>query len=112
MVRRRPKATKKLQAQQVREFVARKAGNVDRPDNSVSLEWFWANRFLPLQTWCVAMRSVFGYVIINHLLPQLGPLRLCDIHQFDLQAHLDELAQTYSRSLAGKIRAWVRAVFD
>jgi hypothetical protein len=104
---------KKVASEQVRGAVAPKStSRVDWRDNSVSLEWFWVNRFLPLQTWRVSMRSVVGYVMVNHLLPGFGPLRLCDIHRFDLQAHLRELSENYSRSLVRKVQAWVRAVLD
>jgi len=99
--------------QQLRQIVMRRAGGAAaRPKNSVSLEWFWVNRFLPLQGWCASMRSVVGYVMINHLLPELGTVRLCDIQRFDLQAHLNELAKKYSKSLVGKVRTWLKAVLD
>jgi hypothetical protein len=99
--------------QKLREIVMRAFGeSVGLPDGSVSLEWFWANRFLPLQTWCASMRSVVGYVMISYLLPEFGTIRLCDIQKFHLQAHLDELAEKYSKSLVGKVRTWIKAVLD
>ena len=95
------------------EIIAREINGDDlQPDDSVSLEWFWANRFLPKQTWRGSMQSIVGYVMVSHLLPRLGTVRLCDLQKFDLQAQLGPLAEQYSKCLIQKVRNWIKTVLD
>ena len=95
------------------KIIAREINGDDlQPDDSVSLEWFWANRFLPKQTWRGSMQSIVGYVMVSHLLPGLGTVRLCDLQTFDLQAQLGPLAERYSKSLIQKVQNWIKTVLD
>lgn len=95
------------------EIIGREINGDDlQPDDSVSLEWFWANRFLPKQTWRGSMQSIVGYVMVGHLLPRLGTQRLCDLQKFDLQAQLAPLAEQYSKCLIQKVRHWIKSVLD
>ena len=44
-----------------------------RPDPTVTLSWFWENRFLPLQVrWRESTRVVLEAIFKNHVLPQFG----------------------------------------
>jgi integrase len=105
---------KKFEAEQkLREIITREVGTGGaRPDDTVSLEWFWTNRFLPLKTWRRSTRDAVVYVMKNHVLPRFGDARLCDLRKFDLQTHLNKLAENYSKSVVDKARTWVRAVLE
>lgn len=106
---RRREAEQKLRA--TIEKVVGKSGA--KPDETVTLAWFWENRFLPLQTrWRTSTRVVLRVVVRRHLLANFGNKRLCDLKRFDLQTHLNELATKYSKSLVGKIKSWTRAILE
>src|SRR5262249_30306499 len=49
-------------------------------------------------------------VMQNHVLPSFGKTAIGEISKFDLQVHLNSLAQNYSKSVVGKVRTWVKAV--
>jgi integrase len=110
-----PKAKlKKFEAEQkLREIIAREVGGgATRQDDSVLFEWFWTNRFLPLKTWRRSTRDAVVYVMDNHVLPRFGKTRLCDLRKFDLQTHVNSLAQKYSKSVVDKARTWIRAILE
>lgn len=110
-----PKAKlKKFEAEQkLREIISREVGGgTARQDDTVSLEWFWKNRFLPLKTWRRSTNDVVEYIMTNHVLPRFGSTRLCDLRKFDLQSHLNKLAEQYSKSVVDKARTWTRAVLE
>jgi integrase len=97
----------------LREIIAREVGGgTARPDDTVSFEWFWTNQFLPLKTWRRSTKDAVVYVMKKHVLPRFGEVRLCDLRKFDLQTHLNKLAQSYSKSVIDKARTWVRAVLE
>jgi integrase len=98
--------------QKLRDQIAKAVGQSSaRPDDTVTLAWFWANRFLPMQTrWRDSTRIVLVVVVSKHLLNKFGESRLCDLKRFDLQSHLNELANKYSKSLVKKIKTWTRAI--
>ena len=48
----------------------------------------------------------------THVLPRFGETRLCDIKKVDLQVHLDELAEDFSKSVVQKARTWTKAVLE
>lgn len=62
------------------------------PDPTVTLSWFWENRFLPLQVqWRGSTRVVLDAIFRNHVLSEFGSVRLEAVKRFDLQAHLNAL---------------------
>jgi Phage integrase, N-terminal SAM-like domain len=98
--------------QKLRVYIAQVVGQSSaKPDESVTLGWFWENRFLPLQTrWRDSTRIVLEVVIKKHLLGRFGNTRLCDLKRFELQTHLNALANQFSKSLVKKIKTWTRAI--
>jgi hypothetical protein len=66
---RKGEAEKKL-----REIIEREAGTVTaRPDAKVTFQWFWENRFLPLQVgWRDSTRSAVVYTMNTHVLRTFG----------------------------------------
>jgi integrase len=105
---------KKFEAERkLREVIAREVGGGGaRQDDSVSFEWFWKNRFLPLKTWRRSTRDAVVYVMDHHVLPRFGRTRLCDLRKFDLQTQVNSLAQKYSKSVVDKARTWIRAILE
>jgi integrase len=105
---------KKYEAEQkLREIITREVGTGGaRPDDMVSLEWFWTNRFLPLKTWRHSTRYVVVHAMKHYVLSRFGDVRLCDLRKFDLQAHINKLAENYSKSIVGKACTWIRAVLE
>jgi len=102
-------AEKKLQ-----QIIERESGTTAcNPDPTVTLSWFWENRFLPLQVqWRGSTRVVLEVIFRNHVLSQFGSIRLEALKRFDLQTHLNTLASKYSKSLVKKVRTWIKAVLD
>ena len=47
-----------------------------------------------------------------HVLPRFGETRLCDLTRFELQAHLNELAKKYSKSVVQRARTWLKAAIE
>ncbi len=105
---------KKFEAEQkLREIITREVGTGGaRPDDSVSFDWFWSNRYLPMKTWRRSTRDAVLYVMKHHVLPRFGAVRLCDLRKFDLQTHINKLAESYSKSVVDKARTWIRAVLE
>jgi integrase len=106
---------RKWEAQgQLRQIIEREAGisSASRPSDRVTLEWFWQNRFEPIQTWRKSTRAVVTFVMKQHVLPRFGQIRLKDLTRFDLQAHVNEFAKSYSESLVKKVRVWLKAVLE
>lgn len=98
----------------LKEIIARDARVLEaKPDDTVTLSWFWKHRFLPLKSaWRVSTRVVIEAVVRKHVLSKFGDLPLKDIKRFDLQAHLNSLAKQYSKSLVRKVRTWIKAILD
>lgn len=110
-----PKAQmRKFEAQKkLREIISRENGSGGaRSDDTVSFEWFWTNRFLPMKTWRRSTRDTVVYVMKHHVFPRFGEVRICDLRKFDLQTHLNKLATHYSKSVVDKARTWIRAALE
>jgi integrase len=90
------------------------ADSLVKPDGSVTFEWFWNNRFLPLKTgrWRRSTREAIFFVFQNHVMPQFGQKRLSELSRFELQLHVNKLAQEYSKSIVQKVRTWLKASLD
>ncbi len=85
-----------------------------KPDPNLTFEWFWTNRFLPLKEskWRRSTHEAVTYVMDYHVLPRFGETRLCDLTRFELQAHLNELAKKYSKSVVQRARTWLKAAIE
>ena len=73
-----------------------------RPDDTVTFQWFWENRYLPLResSWRRSTKEAVHCVFKIHVLPRFGESRLRDLTRFDLQTLINALAKEYSRSVA------------
>src|SRR5262249_23849835 len=80
---------------------------------TVTLNWFWENRFIPLQShWRDSTRLVLLNVMKRHFFNRFGEVRLCDLNRFELQKRLNDLAKKFSKSLVKKVRTWGKAIIE
>ena len=106
---------RKWQAEtKLKEIIERETGSgTAKADPNVSLQWFWENRFLPMQvSWRDSTRSAIKFTLERHVLPVFGEVPLARLRRFDLQMHLNKLALKYSTSLVVKARTWTRAILE
>ena len=80
----------------------------------MTFEWFWNNNYVALKDgrWSEATRSSVVSVIKNHFLPEFGKLKLSDLSKLALQKHLYGIAARWSKSVAKKVRVYVKAALD
>ncbi len=111
-----PKAElKKWEAEQkLRQLIEQRVAHKAPEHLDVNFEWFWSNRYLPMRepSWSQNTRSAVTSVVSNHILPILGNIQLTDISRFSLQSHLNNVAKNMSRSVAKKVRVYVKDILD
>ena len=106
---------KKWEAEQkLRRIIEQRATHRAPEQLDVSFEWFWLNRYLPMReaSWSRNTQSAVVSVASKHILPVLGNLQLSQITRFSLQAHLNDVAKRMSRSVAKKVRVYVKDILD
>jgi len=98
----------------LREIIARETKEVAPVPVSVTLRWFYENRFLPQkeQQWKVTSRPKTKRFIENYLLKRFGDTLLGDLDKFTLQTYLNEMAPKYSKSVLSKIRVYFNSMLD
>jgi len=98
----------------LREIIARETKNLPPVPISVSLRWFYENRFLPQkeQQWKVTSWPKTKRFIENYLLKRFGDILLGDLDKFTLQTYLNEMAPNFSKSLLSKIRVYFSSMLD
>jgi len=90
----------------LRDIIARETRNVAPAPVTVTLRWFYENRFLPQkeEQWKVTSRPKTKRFIENYLLKRFGDTLLADLGKFTLQTYLNELAPNFSKSVLTKTR--------
>lgn len=80
----------------------------------VTFEWFWLHRYLPMRepSWSRNTQSAVTSVVSRHILPVLGGSTLTQITRFALQTQLNDVAKRMSRSVAKKVRVYVKDILD
>jgi integrase len=98
----------------LRDIIARETRDVAPAPVSVSLRWFYENRFLPQkeEQWKVTSRPKTKRFIENYLLRRFGDTLLSDLGKFTLQTYLNELAPRFSKSVLTKIRVYLNSILD
>src|SRR5579871_2140758 len=98
----------------LREIIARETKDILPAPVSVTLRWFYENRFLPQkeQQWKVTSRPKTKRFIENYLLKRFGDTLLGDLDRFTLQTYLNEMAPKYSRRVLSKIRVYFNSMLD
>ena len=107
---------RKWEAQrELERIIERETGTRDaRPDETVSLEWFVRERYLPMRegSWRESTKTTNTDLLKHHVLGPLGEYRLCDLDKFVLQRHLNALARSYSFSVVDHIRNFLKSILE
>jgi integrase len=96
----------------LRKHIERETGQRAKCDRNPMLQWFWDHVYLPSRAWGPATASTVTFLIERHVLSKFGQTRLADLDRFELQKHLNALAECYSRSLVKKILVQYRAILE
>lgn len=86
-----------------------------RPDGRISQEWFIQNRWLPAKTarWNPSTLGTNTGLITHQILKRLGAIPLEQIDKFQLQTHLNALAdQGLSYSVVQHVHSLLKNIFD
>ena len=84
----------------------------DVAPKQLTLAWFVANRHLPMMTCRATTKKKTEYEIGRYLLPQFGDRLLKEIGLFELQTHLNTLAQNFSDSVTRHAYVNLRSIFN
>jgi len=98
----------------LREIIARETKGVAPAPVSVTLRWFYENRYLPQkeEQWKVTSRPKTKRFIENYLMKRFGDKLLADLDKFKLQTYLNELAPKFSKSVLAKVRVYFGSMLD
>jgi integrase len=98
----------------LREIIARETKDVAPAPVTVTLRWFYDNRFLPQkeQQWKITSRPKTKGFIENYLLKRFGDKLLQELDKFTLQTYLNELAPVFSKSVLTKVRVYLNSILD
>jgi integrase len=98
----------------LRDIIARETKGVAPSPVSVTLRWFYENRFLPQkeEQWKITSRPKTKRFIENYLLKRFGDRLLAELDKFTLQTYLNELAPNFSKSVLTKVRVYLNSMLD
>lgn len=85
-----------------------------RPD-SLTLEWYTRERFLPMRQpqWAPSTKETNLYHIEHHLLPALGSKPICELDKFQCQLFLNKLAERgFSFTVVDHCRTMLKAILE
>lgn len=112
------KMTKKEAREALARETARRKGwfTANSPilnDGRVTFGWFVRNRYLPLKKadWKEETEKNKTALIRTDLLDDLEDLPLCNFTRYDLQMHINKLAENRSRDRVLQMRAYLRDIF-
>ena len=94
------------------EIIAKETST--RPDGRISLEWFIQNRWLPVKKarWKPSTLGTNTGLITNQIIQGLGTVPLEQIDKFQLQSHLNTLAdQGLSYSVIQHVQSFLKDIF-
>lgn len=108
-----PKSMPKWEAKEkLRALIEKSTQQATKCDDQTTFQYFWEHRYLPARTWEPSTRSAFVSVVTRHLLPKFGTRKLGGLDKLEMQQHLNELAESYSRSVVKKVRVQLGAVLE
>ena len=84
----------------------------DVAPKQLTLAWFVVNRHLPMMACRATTKGKTQYEIGRYLLRQFGDRLLKEIGLFELQTHLNTLAQNFSDSVARHAYVNLRSIFN
>ena len=83
--------------------------------NSLTLDWFARERFLPMRRaqWAPSTRETNLYNLEHHILPKLGDKALCELEKFHCQVFLNGLAEKgFSFTVVDHCRTMLKAILE
>jgi len=83
--------------------------------NSLTLDWFTRERFLPMRQpqWALSTRETNLYNLEKHILPALGSKALCELEKFHCQVFLNGLAEkAFSFTVVDHCRTMLKAILE
>jgi len=83
--------------------------------NSLTLDWFTRERFLPMRQaqWAPSTRETNLYTLEHHILPKLGDKALCELEKFHCQVFLNGLAEKgFSFTVVDHCRTMLKAILE
>jgi integrase len=83
-------------------------------DGTVTLEWFVRNRYFPLRQgdWRPETAKEKMSQIELDLLAKFGEISLDSLDRFELQTHLNHLADHFSQDRVKQARSYIKSIFD
>jgi integrase len=108
----------KFEAQErLRQMIA--ADNANAPEvpadvapSELTLEWFVVNRHLPMMSCRATTKKSTEYEIRRYIFPAFGSRLLKEIGLFELQTHLNKLAENFSDSVVRHTYVNLRSIFN
>ncbi|HTA24714.1 MAG TPA: site-specific integrase [Terriglobales bacterium] len=100
--------------ERLRKIIANQSKAQPKP-NSLTLEWFARERFLPMKQprWAASTRETNLYHLERHILPRLGSNALCELEKFHCQVFLNDLAgKGFSFTVVDHCRTLLKAILD
>jgi integrase len=101
----------------LREMIAGDNGSevnqsVQASQGPVTLKWFVEQRHLPMMSCRATTKKKTCWEISRYLLERFGDRPIQSIGQFELQTHLNKIAQIYSDSVTRHLYSNVRSIFS
>ncbi len=102
--------------QRLREMIAADNGSelnhsVQASQGPVTLKWFVEQRHLPMMSCRATTKKKTCWEISRYLLERFGDRPIQSIGQFELQTHLNKIAQIYSDSVTRHLYSNIRSIF-
>ena len=84
------------------------------PDETVTFQWFVAERYLPMRegTWSPAYRKINTFEIKHYLVEHFGRIPLNQLGAFEIQVWLNKLATKYSQSVVRHCYINIRSILQ
>jgi integrase len=98
----------------LRKIIASASKAQPKP-NSLTLDWFTRERFLPMRSaqWAPSTRETNLYTLESHILPALGSKAPCELEKFHCQVFLNSLAENgFSFTVVDHSRTMLKAILE
>lgn len=98
--------------EELRRIIERETGAVQPASGTDTLEWFWTNRFVPMQSWEPGTAATLNSCFKHHVFPSLGTVVLSKLDRFQIQVLIQDSARSFSKSVVHKIRTYLKACLE
>ncbi len=98
--------------EELRAIIQRETAVVQPAAGTDTLEWFWTNRFVPMQSWEPGTAATLNSCFNHHVFPILGAVPLSKLNRFQIQMLIQDAARSFSKSVVHKIRTYLKACLE